>query len=58
MKQFSTGNCISLEDIDILNYSSSDPDTVLNNNSININSDKIVVEENLQNINSFIMDHD
>ena len=58
MKQFNTGNCISLEDIDILHYSSSDPVTVLNNNSTDINSDKIMEEENLQNINSFIMDHD
>lgn len=58
MKQFNTGNCIPLEDIDILHYSSSDPVTVLNNNSTNINSDKIVEEENSQNINSFIMDHD
>jgi len=58
MKQFNTGNCISLEDIDILHYSSSDPVTVLNNNSTDINSNKIVEEENLQNINSFIMDHD
>jgi len=58
MKQFNTGNCILLEDIDILHYSSSDPVTVLNNNSTNINSDKIEEEEHLQNINSFIMDHD
>jgi len=58
MKQFNTGNCIPLEDIDILHYSSSDPVTVLNNNSTNINSNKIEDEENLQNINSFIMDHD
>jgi len=58
MKQFNTGNCIPLEDIDILHYSSSDPVTVLNNNSTNINSDKIVEEENSQNINSFIMDHE
>jgi len=58
MKQFNTGNCIPLEDIDILHYSSSDLVTILNNNSTNINSDDVVEEENLQNINSFIMDHD
>lgn len=58
MKQFNTGNCIPLEDIDILHYSSSDPVAVLNNNSTNINSDKIAEKENLQNINSFIMNHD
>jgi len=51
MKQFNTGNCIPLEGIDILHYSSSNPVTVLNNNSTNINLDKIVEEENTQNIN-------
>lgn len=54
---FNTGNCIPLEEIDILHYSSSDPVTVLNNNSSGCSFDPID-EENEQDISAFIMDHD
>eukprot|EP00102_Acyrthosiphon_pisum_P024286 XP_016661496.1 PREDICTED: uncharacterized protein LOC107884274 [Acyrthosiphon pisum] len=53
-----TGNCIPLEDIGILHYSSSDPVNVLNNNTPGFNYDAIIQEENLKSINSFILDHD
>ncbi|CAI6375743.1 unnamed protein product [Macrosiphum euphorbiae] len=55
---FNTGNCILLEDIGILHYSSSDPVNVLNNNTPGFNYDAIIQEENLRSINSFILDHD
>lgn len=58
VQSFNTGNCIPLEDIDILHYSSTDPIKVLNNNSIGISTDSVIDEVNVQNINSFIMDHD
>lgn len=58
VQSFNSGNCIPLEDIDILHYSSTDPIKVLNNNSIGISSDAIIDENNVENINSFIMDHD
>jgi len=58
VQSFNTGNCIPLEDIDILHYSSTDPIKVLNNNSIGISSDAIIDEDNVKDINSFIMDHD
>lgn len=58
IQSFNTGNCIPLEDIDILHYSSTDPIKVLNNNSIGISSDAIIDENNVNNINSFILDHD
>jgi len=54
---FNTGNCIPLEEIDILHYSSSDPVTVLNNNSSGCSSD-LIDEEIEQDISAFIMDHD
>jgi len=58
VQSFNTGNCLSLEDIDILHYSSSDPVKTLNNCSSGYNVDTIIQEDNIQNINSFIMDHD
>ncbi|CAI6345174.1 unnamed protein product [Macrosiphum euphorbiae] len=57
IQSFNTGNCIPLEEIDILHYSSSDPVTVLNNNSSGCSFDPID-EENEQDISAFIMDHD
>lgn len=44
-------NCIPLEDIGILHYSSSDPANNLNNNTPCLNYDTIIQEENLRNIN-------
>jgi len=58
MTNFNTRNCIPLEDIGILHYSSSDPRNVLNNNTPGFNYDAIIQEENLRSINSFILDHD
>ncbi|CAI6370835.1 unnamed protein product [Macrosiphum euphorbiae] len=58
VQSFNTCNCIPLEDIDILHYSSTDPIKVLNNNSIGISSGTVIDEVNVQNINSLIMDHD
>lgn len=57
VKSVNTGNCIPIQDIDILHYSSTDHIKVLNNNSIGINSDPITNEDNASGINSFILDH-
>jgi len=54
---FNTGNCIPLEHIDILHYSSSDPVRVINRTSSNINSDSIDFEENVQETATY-NDHD
>lgn len=55
---FNTGNCIPLDHIDILHYSSSDPIKVINNSSNN-NYDNIVdSEENSIIHNNFVSDHD
>lgn len=54
---FNTGNCIPLEHIDILHYSSSDPVKVINRTSSNINSDLIDFEENVQESATY-NDHD
>lgn len=58
IQSFNTGNCVQLDNIDILHYSSRDPIKVLNNNSLNLSSDSIVSQDILNSINSFIMDHD
>jgi len=60
---FNTGNCIPLENIDILNYSSSDPIKVINLSSNNYNGkfDLILSEQDkLENdaVESYINDHD
>lgn len=49
VQSFNTGNCIPLEDIDILHYSSTDPIKVLNNNYIGICSDAVIEEDNAEN---------
>jgi len=64
VESFNTGNCIPLEHIDILHYSSSDPIKVINLNSNNYNNklDLILSEseilENNQSVDSYINDHD
>lgn len=64
IKSFNTGNCIPLEHINILHYSSSDPIKVinLNNNNYNNKLDLILSEseilENNQSVDSYINDHD
>lgn len=64
IESFNTGNCIPLEHIDILHYSSSDPIKVLNMNSNNNNNklDLILsaneVLENNQAVETYINDHD
>lgn len=56
IQTFNTGNCIPLEHMDILHYSSSDPIKVINNSSSN-NFDVISSEENSA-VDNFITDHD
>lgn len=58
VQNVNTGNCIPLEDIDILHYSSADPVKVLNINSHGCIPDAVNQEENVIDINTFIMDHD
>lgn len=58
IENFNTGNCIPLENIDILHYSSSDPIKTININTINHNIDSISREENVQEVDSYINDHD
>lgn len=58
VQSFNTGNCISLEHIDILHYSSADPIKTINSSSSNPNSDIIVSEEIKNDVNEFINDHD
>lgn len=53
-----TGNCIPLKDIDILHYSSADLVKVLNINSHSCIPDAVNQEENVIDINAFIIDHD
>jgi len=55
---FNTGNCIPLENIKILNYSSSDPVKMINNSTFNHNVDLDSIEENIKDVNNFIHDHD
>jgi len=57
VQNINTGNCIPLEDIDILHYSSADAVNVLKNSSHGCVSDA-VNQENLIDMNDFIMDHD
>ncbi|KAE9544599.1 hypothetical protein AGLY_000141 [Aphis glycines] len=57
-RSFDSGNCISLEDIDILHYSSADPIKTINSSSSNPNSDIIISEENINHVNELINDHD
>ncbi|KAE9545741.1 hypothetical protein AGLY_001284 [Aphis glycines] len=58
IEHFNTGNCIPLDHIDILHYSSSDPIEVINNSSNN-NYDNIVdSDENSIIHNNFVSDHD
>jgi len=56
IEHFNTGNCIPLDHIDILHYSSSDPIKVINNSSNN-NYDVDVSEENSVIHNNFLSDH-
>lgn len=56
IQSFNNGNCIPLDHMDILHYSSSDPIKVINNSSSN-NLDVISSEENSA-IDSYITDHD
>jgi len=58
IENINTGNCIPLENIDILHYSSSDPIKTININTINHNIDSISREENVQEVDSYINDHD
>lgn len=57
IEHFNTSNCIPLDHIDILYYSSSDPIKVINNSSNN-NYYIIVSEENSIIYNHFVSDHD
>ena len=58
VQQTNGGNCIPLESIDILDYSSSDSIKVINKSTTNINSDPTYLEDNLKAAESFINDHD
>lgn len=58
VQNINIGNCIPLEDIYILQYSSADPVKVLNINSHGCIPDAVNQEENVIDINTFIMDHD
>ncbi|XP_022170832.1 uncharacterized protein LOC111034103 [Myzus persicae] len=51
-------NCIPLESIDILHYSSSDPIKGINESTTNINSNPTYLEDNLKAAESFINDHE
>jgi len=55
--QFNTGNCIPLDDVEILHYSSKDPIKVINESSVNINYDPLFEEENDKTVDKFINDH-
>ncbi|KAF0753587.1 THAP-type domain-containing protein [Aphis craccivora] len=55
IQTFNTDNCIPLEHMEILHYSSSDPIKVINNSSSN-NFDVISSEENSA-VDNFITDH-
>ncbi|KAF0686751.1 Uncharacterized protein FWK35_00035301, partial [Aphis craccivora] len=56
VESFNTGNCIPLEHIDILHYSSSDPIKVINLNNLILSESEIL--ENNQSVDSYINDHD
>jgi len=58
VENLNTGNCIPLENIDILHYSSSDPIKTINNSTESHNMDSILSEENIQEVDSYINDHD
>lgn len=46
IESFNSGNCVPLEHVDILHYSSSDPIKTINNNVSNISLNLIIQEEN------------
>jgi len=54
IEHFNTGNCIPLENIDILHYSSSDPIQIINSNTTNHNIDPISREENVKEVDLYI----
>lgn len=58
IENLNTGNCIPLENIDILHYSSSDPIKTINNSTNSHDTDSILSEENVQEVDSYINDHD
>jgi len=58
IENVNTGNCIPLENIDILHYSSSNPIQTIIINTFNHNIDSISREENDQEVYSYINDHD
>jgi len=55
---FNTGNCIPLENIDILHYSSTNPVKTINSSTFTYNTDDISSEKHIEEIDSFINDHD
>lgn len=55
---FNTGNCIPLEHIDILHYSSTDPVKTINSSTYNCNTDVISSEKEIEEVDLFISDHD
>ncbi|KAL4085401.1 hypothetical protein QTP88_027260 [Uroleucon formosanum] len=58
IESFNSRNCIPLENVDILHYSSSDPIKTINNNVSDISLNLIIQEKNQVNVQSFIDDHD
>jgi hypothetical protein len=58
IENFYTGNCIPLDNIEILHYSTSDPVKMINNSSSNYNVDLVSFVENIKEVNEFINDHD
>lgn len=57
VESFNTVNCIPLEHIDILHYSSSDPIKTINASS-NPNIDLVISEENINDVDEFINELD
>jgi len=53
-----TGNCIPLENIDIIHYSSIDPVKTINSSTFTYNTDDTSSEKHIEEVDTFINDHD
>jgi len=58
IENLNTRNCIPLDNIEILHYSSSDPVKMINNSTFNRNANLVCIEENIKEVDDFINDHD